>query len=322
MASTESPGDTTLTVGEWMSEWLERHQTRIRHSTHEGYKSAVRNWIVPHLGTIQLAALTHRHIEAMNQAVIEAGQSPQTVRRHYSPLRSALQAAVRDGLVSHNPAALVGLPPTQKPEINPFTTKEARAFLGGNRENQLYPIYHLALHSGLRLGEIAALRVSRDIDLTERTLTIRETRRQGVTGRPKSRESARRVSLAPEAVEVLREAVAHRPRGELAFPMDPGVVSRSMPGACDRAGVKRVRFHDLRHTHATSLIESGENIRAVSARLGHASSSFTLQVYAHVMPGMDEQLAEASGILFSTDAINTLSLDVNGATSERPLTPV
>ncbi len=291
-----SPADTTITVGEWIGEWLKRHRAHIRPSTYARYNGALRTWVLPHLALVRLTALTHRHIEAMHEEAIQASRSPHTIRRNHTPLRAALQEAERDGIIVRNPATLVRLPPLQKAEIDPFTQAEVQQFLVTNQDRLLYPVYHLALNSGLRLGEILALRVGRDISPTGRTITVRETRRRGVTGPPKSKESARQVVLHPTAAEVLADVIADQGDGALAFPINEATVSHSMAGACKAAGVRQRRFHDLRHTHATLLLASGANIRAVSARLGHATAAFTLQIYGHVLPGMDEALAEASHI--------------------------
>ena len=326
LTSVESPADSNVTVAEWVTEWLGRHRGRIRQSTYERYDGAFRNWIVPHLGPLQLRSLTFRHIEEMHDAASQAGRSAQTVRRNHSPLRTALQDAVRDGMIPHNPAVLVRLPPIQPAKTDPFTAAEALEFLEGNRDHRLYPVYHLALYSGLRQSEILGLRVGRDIDLIARTVTVREIRRHGVTGLPKSRHSSRQVALAPVTVNVLSDAISDRLSGELAFPLSQDLVSHSVPSACARAGVKRLRFHDLRHTHATLLIAAGDNIRAVSARLGHSSVAFTLQVYGHVLPGMDEELAESSASILNRDSIKNLSRTPQNGVGEKarnvvPLVP-
>ena len=317
LVSVESPADTMLTVGEWVTEWLEGHRRRIRPSTYVRYEGSVRNWIVPHIGMVRLVELAPAHIDAMHAATGQAGRSPQTIRRNHAPLRTALQDAVRDGLIPHNPASLVRLPPLQKVEFDPFTAVEARMFLAANRGHRFYPIYHLALRSGLRLGEILALQVGRDIDLLTRTITVKETRRQRDTGPPKSRESVRRVVVDSETAEVLAESTMDKPTGALAFPMSQYAVSSSMAHSCRAAGVKRIRFHDLRHSHATHLIEAGANIRAVSSRLGHASVAFTLQVYGHVMPGMDEELAEMSETIYSIEIAGPATRDGCSRLSER-----
>ena len=280
-----SPADTTISVGGWIIEWLDRHSGHIRLSTHTRYDVALRTWILPHLGLIRLAALTHRHIEAMHDSALRAGRSPSTIRQNHAPLRAALQDAVRDGLIPHNPAVLVRLPPMLKADISPLAVTEARVFLTSNRLHRFHPIYHLALNSGLRLGEILALRIGRDIDLATRAISVQETRDIGGTGPPKSRQSNRRVVIDEETAAVLARAIAGKQLGALAFPESQYAVTQSMGRACKSAGVKRVRFHDLRHTHATLLLASGANMRAVSARLGHASVAFTLQIYGHVLPG-------------------------------------
>ena len=244
---------------------------------------------------IRLTSLTYKQIEDMHDTMIRAGRSARTVRLSHAPLRGALQDAVRDGVIPNNPAVLVRLPPLQKVNIDPFTAQEAQDFLDHNRGYKLYHLYHLALSTGLRMGEILALRVGRDIDTIHQIITVRETRRYDVTGPPKSRESARKVMLSTVAMNVLVEAIAKTSWGEWAFPFTNNYVSLSMTKACKRAGVKRIRFHDLRHTHATLLLASGANIQAVSARLCHSSSAFTLAVYGHVLPGMDEELAKTIG---------------------------
>ena len=299
MINSTSPADSRVTVGEWMAEWLQRHGRNIQPSTYTRYEGVIRNWIENRLGTIRLAALTHRHIEAFHQDAMDKGMSPSSIRQHHAPLRLALREAQRDGLITSSPAELVRLPPLNQKEIAPFTPAEAQAFLAGNRHDELYPIYHLALSTGLRVGEIVALRVGRDIDLQTGSVMVREKRWENTFGPPKSRQSRRRVSLPQAAVEVLAEAIRGRKDGELAFPLRPGSVSHSITAACERAGVKRVRFHDLRHTHATHLLAAGANLKAVSARLGHSSPAFTLQVYGHVMPGMDEQLADMTEVTLS-----------------------
>ena len=320
LVSVESPADTTLTVGEWMSEWLERHRVHIGPSTRQRYESSLRNWIIPHIGMVRLTALTHRHIEEMHGAAIRVGRSPQTVRRNHMPLNTALKDAVRDELIADNPASQVRLPRLRKKDIDTFTQQEADGFLNGNLKHELYPVYNLALYSGLRLGEIMALRVGRDIDLVGQSVAVREKRRKGVIGPPKSRESARIVILAPEAMEVLAKTIADKYEGGLVFPGNPDTVTRSMAAACKRAGVKRIRFHDLRHTHATLLLAKGANIKAVSARLGHASASFTLDVYGHVLPGMDGELAQQTRTLFS-NTINILSQTSTNSIVEALLAP-
>ena len=165
MINAASPADSRITVGEWVTEWLERHRNRIRPSTFQRYEISVRLWILPHLGMIQLRRLSHRHIEALHDAATKAGRAPATIRRNQTPLHLALEDAVRDDIIPSNPAKLIRLVKLETTRIDPFTPAEMQAFLKGNEDNALYPVYHLALYSGLRLGEILALRVGRDIDL-------------------------------------------------------------------------------------------------------------------------------------------------------------
>lgn len=299
--------ETTVTVEQWLTQWLDRHRQSIRPSTYERYEGSIRLWIVPYIGYLRLGALSHEHIEEMHQEALDAELSPYTIRRNHTPLRYALDTAVRDGLIPHNPASVVNLPSINKRAIEPFTYEEQLAFLAGNRGHRLYPVYYVALHTGLRLGEIMALRVGQDIDLETRSIHVRQTRRGKVSGPPKSRGSRRRVILGASTADILVDVLRDMRAGDLVFPWNTGYVTRSMPAACKRAGTKRVRFHDLRHTHASLLLAAGANIHAVSARLGHASVGFTLQVYGHLMPGMDEALADATDAVFGPGAITRLS---------------
>ena len=306
MINAASPADSRITVGEWVTEWLERHRQNIGPSTYERYDTSIRIWIVPRLGMVRLVRLTHRHIEAMHMEALATGRSPDTVRRNQSPLSMALNVAVRDGLIPSNPANVVRLPKRQEREIEPFTLEAMHRFLAANREDELYPVYHLALWTGMRLGELLALRVGRDIDLFGRVVTVREKVRRNITGPPKSVKSRRAIPISGEATVVLGRAIQGKVEGELAFDFKPDAVSHSMEAACKRASVKKVRFHDLRHTHATHLLAAGENINAVSARLGHSDVGITLKTYAHILPGMSEGLGEATERVFGGNAIKIL----------------
>ena len=157
---------------------------------------------------------------------------------------------------------------------NPFQATKLGVFLGANIGNPLYSIYHLAAYSGLRQGEILALRVGRDIDIEHQVITVRETTGFRGTGTPKSRRSRRRVGIGPTAAAVLADAIKGIAAGDLAFPYDQHVVSKSMGQACSVASLPYRRFHDLRHTYATLLPHYGRepsrsivHIRALGPRL-------------------------------------------------------
>ena len=293
LISKESPEDSAITVGEWMTEWLHRHRWQIKPATYIQYEASIRNWIVPHLGMIRLVRLSHKHIEAMHQEAIRS-LKPSSVRRNHAPLNVALNIAERDGLIPSNPAKVVQLPPEEHYEIKPFSSDELGVFLGANIGNPLYSIYHLAAYSGLRQGEILALRVGRDIDIEHQVITVRETTGFRGTGTPKSRRSRRRVGIGPTAAAVLADAIKGIADGDLAFPYDQHVVSKSMGQACSVASLPYRRFHDLRHTYATLLLTMGENLHEVSYTLGHSDPGFTLRTYAHLLPGRDRALADAT----------------------------
>ena len=306
LINARSPAESRVTVGDWITKWLERHRNEIGPATYQRYDGVLRNYIIPYLGPVRLSVLSHRHIEAMHFDTVSMGRSPSTVRNNHAPLRLALAMAERDGLIPSNPASLVRLPKQRETEIEVFTLEEMYHFLDANQNEEFYSVYHVALWTGMRLGEIMALRVGRDIDLFSRVIIVREKVRQGITGPPKTRRGRRRVPISNEAAVVLGQAIHDKADGELAFPFDPGSVSYSMDAACRRARVKSIRFHDLRHTHASHLLAAGQNVNAVSERLGHADVGITLRTYAHVLPGMSEGLGEATQRILGRGATKIL----------------
>jgi integrase len=229
-------------------------------------------------------------------------------------LHKALKAAVSDGLIPRNVAAGLKLPKLSREEIDPLNREEARRLLEAAKGERLEALYMLALNTGMRLGELLALNWD-DVDLEGEVLRVRRTlTRAGkvyTTGEPKTRNSRRVIRLTGAAVEALR---GHLPRqleemgrmgslyqpGGLVFATEVGTIvnpsnvrNRSLKPLLKKAGLRPVRFHDLRHTCATLLLLKNVNPKIVSELLGHASVSITLDVYSHLMPDMQEKAARA-----------------------------
>lgn len=325
-----------ITLESWMAEWLDG--LRLGPSTMASYRKNVRLHINPYLGTITLDKLSgpmitglYRKLESSGRADHEkgAGLSARTVRYVHMILNSALKSAMRNGKILRNPAEFAS-PPSAKearaPEMHCWTAAQLSAFLSWAVENRadIAPAWHVLAYSGMRRGELLALRW-RDVDLDAGRIQIRRSivpiREKGqhlqlAEGTTKTGRG-RVVDLDPGTVEVLK---AHRiARGALALqlvradahvfaneegrPIDPDKFSRRFMysvAACsaklgaDDAGVLKVpaiRLHDLRHTHASLLLAAGVPVKVVSERLGHASATITLNVYQHVMPGMQQEAA-------------------------------
>ncbi|RBM05694.1 site-specific integrase, partial [Streptomyces sp. PT12] len=230
--------------------------------------------------------------------------SDRTVRFLLVILRAALEHAVREDELPRNVARNVELSMGTRREIEPLTVDEGRLLLAAARGNRLWAAYELAVRLGLRRGEVLGLRW-KDVDLYEGVLTVRQAL-QRVGGEllvvaPKTQRSARRVALPAECVRALRAQRAQQladkhAAGEnwkgtgagLVFttkngtPIEPRNLNRSFDALCARAGVRKVRFHDLRHTCASLLHEQGADARTIMEVLGHSSIRVTMDIYTFV----------------------------------------
>jgi integrase len=324
-----------MTVGEYLTRWLVTAKDTTREGTYERYKQLSEDYLIPALGRIKLAKLRPIHVESAYAELTRTEKdgtkvtaTAATRKAAGTVLGIALRHAVRLKLLPSNPAAEVKKPRTRFREMRFMTPQQAKQFLATAKRDWAYPLYTLAIGTGMRQGELLALTWA-DIDFDKSTVDVRrslsQVRREIIIKEPKSRSSRRTVSLSPPCVRTLE---AHR-----AAALKAGLITS--PVFCTRNGtylqrsnvlrnfrilVKRankdaearaakgkkepdlipadIRFHDLRHTHASGLIAAGQSIKAVSRRLGHADVSMTLKVYAHLMPDDDAKLAEAAGVLF------------------------
>jgi integrase len=304
----------TLTVGEYLDRWMRDVEGTVRESTHQRYEYAVGPHVKPALGSIKLKDLNPAQVRWFYRDRLDSGLSPASVHKLQVVLHKALKAAVSDGLIPRNVAAGLKLPKLSREEIDPLNREEARRLLEAAKGERLEALYMLALNTGMRLGELLALNWD-DVDLEGEVLRVRRTlTRAGkvyTTGEPKTRNSRRVIRLTGAAVEALR---GHLPRqleemgrmgslyqpGGLVFATEVGTIvnpsnvrNRSLKPLLKKAGLRPVRFHDLRHTCATLLLLKNVNPKIVSELLGHASVSITLDVYSHLMPDMQEKAARA-----------------------------
>jgi integrase len=327
----------TLTLGAWLREWLEASKPRFRASTYTRYKGIIEHDLMPsEIGRMLIQKLRPSHIETYYAA---SRVSPSTLTLHHAILHRALRKAAKDRIIPHNIAAdLDNKPRSDRRHRDDarqhcWTASEARTFLQAAKDAGPQPsaFYALALDSGARKGELCGLLWEHlDLDagkmqIVQQLLVPRPEPRFGPskTGRPRT------VSLAPETVELLR---AHRQqqrelmmanrktycdfglvfakqwsdlrkRGEcLGQPLQMNNLGqREYAKLIKTAGVKRIKFHGLRHTCATLLLQAGQPVHVVSERLGHAKVSMTMEVYADVLPDMQREAAETLGaLLFRT----------------------
>jgi integrase len=240
--------------------------------------------------------------------------SGRTVLHYHSVLKAALDQAVKMQYLSQNPCKAVDPPRPLRLEMSALDEEEARRLLQATHMEPLYAIFHMAVTTGARLGELFALRWQ-DVDFNQGRVTISRTVRRFdgrgyVFGPTKTHRSRRSISLDEETSQVLQE---HRRRQlehrllvgpaytdqDLIFATATGgvladsTVRTAFNRSLRAAGLKRIRIHDLRHTAATLMLKAGVNSKVVSERLGHSTVSFTLDNYAHALPDMQRDGAEA-----------------------------
>lgn len=302
------------TVGAFLARWLEdvvRH--RVRWSTFRGYEQDVRIHLAPAIGALPLSKLTGQHLAGLYASLLAAGQSPRSVERIHGTIHQAMRQAVRWDLVGRNPADLVSPPRPKRTEIRALSGDETRALLDAAAGDELEALYVLAVTTGMRQGELLGLTwPAVDVAggwIEVRAALVRRPGGQWSLDEPKTSKSRRRIRLSAAGVAALR---SHRARqGEarllvgsdwqdngLVFadpfggPLDGRhVTSRLFSGLLARAGLPRIRFHDLRHTFATLQLASGTHPKLVQEVLGHSTIALTLDVYSHVTPTMHDEAA-------------------------------
>ena len=311
-----------LTIGEYLDRWLaDSVKGTVKETTYANYAYITHKHISPVLGHVKLKMLTPAHVRSFYGEKARTNLSAATVKKMHVVLRKALSQAVSDGLIPRNAADGVKPPRVGAPgeEIKPLGPEECAAFLKASRGEKLEALYVLALHCGLREGELLALRwedvyleAVKPAVLVRRTLTRGEGGRAWVVGGSTKSSKGRRVRLTQQAASSLKD---HRKRqlevrlrlsglwqdqglvfpNETGSPLNPSNLrNRSFKRIKARAGVREdLRFHDLRHTCATLLLSEGVNVKVVSELLGHASITITLNTYSHVLPDMQDSAADA-----------------------------
>lgn len=310
-----------LTVGEYLDSWL--HDSvggTVRDRTFERHEQIVRLHIKPALGRLKLKALVPAHVQGLYRDRLDSGLAPATVQKVHVVLHKALSQAVMWSLVPRNATEAVTAPRPAQKEIRPLDREQVRALLEAAREDLLEALYVMAVTTGMRQGELLGLKWE-NVDLARGAIHVRRTltRKGGrlLLGEPKTKKSRRTVQLASRALDALKahrkaqleERMAHAGLWEdhgLVFATQTGTLvnptnltKRSFKPLLERAGLPRVRFHDLRHTAATLLLMQGVHPKYVQELLGHATIAITLDTYSHVLPSMGDQAARAMEAVLS-----------------------
>ena len=231
------------------------------------------------------------------------GLSANTVRNINHVISSAMDFAVAQKIITENPCKNVSLPKLEHKEMQTIPAEQLQAFLQEAKATGVYEMYYIELATGLRRGELLGLKWQ-DIDWDNGVITVRRqvARVNGeITEAPlKTKNSYRAVSISLQAIEVLKQQKA-KTNDEYVFsspnggPISPDSVNNMLKRVLERAGIPKVRFHDLRHTFATLALQNGVDIKTVSGMLGHFSAGFTLDTYAHVTTSAKKEAAQTIG---------------------------
>ena len=309
------------TVGAWMDEWFENvAKIKVRPSSHQTYKGYIDNHIKPNIGNIPLEKLTTMDLQKFYRKLLTKGRverieskeqpkglSAKTVRNINQVISSAMDLAVAQKIIPANPTNACELPKVEHQEMQTIPAEQLQAFLQEAKATGVYEMYYIELATGLRRGELLGLKWT-DIDWKNGTIKVRRqvARVDGqiVEAPLKTKNSYRTVTISHQAIEVLKvqKAKTHdqyvfaSPNGG---PISPDSVNNMLKRVLERAGIPKVRFHDLRHTFATIALQNGVDIKTVSGMLGHFSAGFTLDTYAHVTTSAQKEAAQTMGNILS-----------------------
>jgi integrase len=318
-----------LTVGQWLKTWLwEYKRPGVRPLTFMSYEALVRCHLQPTLGHIPLRDLRPDQVQGFYNAKRDAGLSPRTVRCLHTVLHGALKQAMKNQLVMRNISEATTLPRKHTRKIRPFTLDEMHRLLTAIQQDRWFPAVLLDLGTGLRRGELLALRWQ-DIDLQTGLLQVRQslervkihgTTYEGKKTRllfqePKTSYGRRTVPIPEDIVEELKRHKARQAQEKLLLgpayedhglvfchpngqPIDPKSFSRRFEWMLKSASLPHLRFHDARHTFATLMLELGESPKTVQSMLGHSSIAITLDIYSHVSLDLEKRAAARLNAVF------------------------
>lgn len=302
-----------MTVGQWLDIWAKTYLGSVKPRTRENYESVVANHLKPALGAVRLEALAPYMIQDFINKQAKT-LSPKTVKDHHGVLHKALQQAVLNGDLRSNPAAACKLPRVERKEIHPLDDDQISAFLEAIKGHRFEDLFIVTLFTGMRKGEILGLTWD-DVDLDAGRLTIRrQLQRDQSAGEyhlvTTKNSKGRVIAPAPFVMAALwrvrRQQLENQLKSHGCFdnPMNlvftdelggnlvPYTVWRHFKKVCETIGRPDARFHDLRHSYAVAAIRSGDDIKTVQEALGHATASFTLDVYGHVTEQMKQESAD------------------------------
>jgi integrase len=298
-----------IRLDHYLDQWLATAaKPRLRPKSYTDYEALLRLHIRPALGGKPVGAISQFDIQSVYAQMFQRGLSPRTIEYTNAVLQSAFRQAVRWKMLADDPCTGVDLPPLKRREMEALSVEECRQFLKAAREAEWFALFALALTTGMRPSEYLALKQS-DIDWQRGTASVCRTIQVSGSGwqfyDTKRKRSRRIVKLQDFVLRGLDESRNSQAGGGGEYPMEHDLLFRTATGAplkqravkrefrrvLKAAGLRPIRLYDLRHTAATLAVAAGVSVKVISEQLGHASISFTLERYSHVLPSIQDEAA-------------------------------
>ena len=308
----------SMTLAAWMNDWIDLYCINVEESTLDNYIGQINRYIIPELGNIPLNVLTNQHVQGWINRLLERGLAPKTVRNVYMNLQAATKKAVKLRMINHDPCDGTEVPSVEKPEYTVYDATELRVMLDHAQGTDMY--FPLLLESvlGLRRGELLALRWE-DVDFDEGVVHIHRNRiyanHKVIEKAPKTKAGIRDIAIGSDMVEIMKEEYRKylRDKGLYEYEFDDsGYVIRQEKGQpyhphawknkwkrfLEKEELNPIRFHDLRHSNATALIEMGIDPKTVQQRMGHSTIAVTMDIYTHATAAMKRTAGEKMDAMF------------------------
>lgn len=287
---------------DFLEQWHKNKKNKISPNTFENCRGNIQTHIKPALGDFQLSQLNSLAIDNFYTELESKGLSSATIRKIHTIVRSSLEYAKDYKFISINPAAVVKPPTVKHKDIEVWEEKEIVYFLDAIKDEYDYIIYYLALYTGMRKGEILGLKWQ-DIDFYNNKIRVMRSYTKTGFSKGKTDKARRVIDIDDNTIEELKahekvieknKRVCGNEYNDLDLlicrvdgsPVDVRNVNRRFEKLIKKLDMKKIRFHDLRHTHATLMLAMGIPVKVVSERLGHEKVELTLNTYAHLLPSM------------------------------------
>lgn len=306
-----------MTLNDLLEQWLESYcKPNLQPRSYESYRMIARRHFAESLGKIKLQDLKPIHIQSYQTEKLK-DLSGTTVQNHHHILSQAIKYGIRLQLIETNPVEVIKAPPRDEPQLQYLDREGVNKVLELSKGKWLHPYIYVAIHTGMRRGEMLGLEWDR-VDLKGGKISVVQTlqrvRNEGlIFKKPKTKSSKRMITISQDVVKVLKKLKKRQAKLRLKYknyyqeknlvfceerksragePCNPYTVTRRWNRIADKAGYPDVRLHDLRHTHATLLLSAGVNVKIIQERMGHAKVTTTLDTYSHVVPTLQREAAE------------------------------